>query len=131
MELDNSSYFSSHSMGKSITSYLIGHAICQGYIESIDEPIHDWPLMESTLYYNQPLINLLNMKAGDTHSYERKNDGRFIKTNRNIHGNAPLLKAVKNPLELKDTVAKRNAGYAYSNLTTDVLFSYLDAQNRK
>ena len=124
MELDNSSYFSSHSMGKSITSYLIGHAICQGYIESIDEPIHDWPLMESTLYYNQPLINLLNMKAGDTHII-KKYDGRFIKTNRNIHGNAPLLKAVKNPLELKDTVAKRNAGYAYSNLTTDVLFSYL------
>lgn len=124
MELDNSSYFSSHSMGKSITSYLIGHAICQGYIESIDQPIIDWPLMESTLYFGQPLINLLNMKAGDTHII-KKYDGRFIKTNRNIHGNAPLLKAVKNPLELKDTVAKRNAGYAYSNLTTDVLFSYL------
>lgn len=123
-ELNNSSYFPSHSMGKSITSYLIGHAICEGYMKSIDEPIHDWPLMESTLYYGQPLINLLNMKAGDTNVI-REYGGRFIKTNRNIHGNAPLLEAVKNSLELKGTVAKRNARYAYSNLTADILFNYM------
>ena len=66
-KLNNSSYFPSHSMGKSITSYLIGHAICQGYIKSIDAPIDDWPLMKNTLYYGQPLINLLNMQARDTH----------------------------------------------------------------
>ena len=75
-KLNNSSYFPSHSMGKSITSYLIGHAICQGYIKSIDAPIDDWPLMENTLYYGQPLINLLNMQAGDTHS-NNKLSARF------------------------------------------------------
>ena len=27
----------SHSMGKSLVSYVTGHAICEGYIESVDE----------------------------------------------------------------------------------------------
>lgn len=118
------SYFPSHSMGKSITSYLVGHAICQGYISSVDAPIQDWPLMENTLYYGQPLINLLNMKAGDTHVI-KKYDGKFIKTGRGIHGNAPLLKATRNSLELKDTEAKGGKRYAYSNLTADIIFNYM------
>ena len=124
-ELNNSSYFPSHSMGKSITSYLIGHAICQGYIKSIDEPIHDWPLMESTLYYGQPLINLLNMKAGDSKVMNRKNHSAFAKTGRGIHGNAPLIRAAQNPLELKDTKPIKNPPYWYSNLAADILFNYM------
>ena len=124
-KLNNSSYFPSHSMGKSITSYLIGHAICQGYIKSIDEPIHDWPLMESTLYFGQPLINLLNMKAGDSKVMNRKNHSAFAKTGRGIHGNAPLIKAAQNPLELKDTKPIKNPPYWYSNLAADILFNYM------
>ena len=123
-KFDNSSYFPSHSMGKSITSYLVGHAICQGYISSVDEPIHDWPLMENTLYYGQPLIRLLNMQAGDTNVINEFS-GNFIKTGRNIHGNAPLLVAANNPMELKNTTPKANAKYAYSNLTSDIIFNYL------
>ena len=118
------SYFPSHSMGKSITSYLVGHAICQGYISSVDAQIQDWPLMENTLYYGQPLINLLNMQARDTNII-KSGDGRFIKTGRNIHGNAPLLKAVRNSSELKDTKARGGKRYAYSNLTTDIIFNYM------
>ena len=123
-KLNNSSYFPSHSMGKSITSYLTGHAICQGYIKSVDAPIVNWPLMENTLYYGQPLINLLNMQAGDTHII-KEFDGRFIKTGRAIHGNGPLSMAVRNPKELKNTKAQKNAQYAYSNLTTDIIFNYM------
>ena len=123
-KFDNASYFPSHSMGKSITSYLVGHAICQGYISSVDEPIHDWPLMENTLYYGQPLIKLLNMQAGDTHVI-KKSSGKFTKTGRSIHGNAPLLVAVQNPQELKNTKPKAGAKYAYSNLTADIIFNYL------
>jgi len=127
MVLDNSSYFSSHSMGKSITSYIIGHAICEGYIASIDAPIADWPLMENTLYYGQPLIKLLNMTAGDTDVIKR-NEGNFIKTGRNIHGGAAaggLSAFVKNPRELADTKPISAPQFSYSNLTADVLFNYM------
>jgi hypothetical protein len=127
MVLDNSSYFSSHSMGKSITSYIIGHAICEGYIASIDAPIADWPLMENTLYYGQPLIKLLNMTAGDTNVIKR-NEGNFIKTGRNIHGGAAaggLSAFAKNPLELANTKPISAPKFSYSNLTADVLFNYM------
>ena len=46
-------------------SYIMGHAICKGYIAGIESKINDWPLLENTLYYDQKLINLLNMTAGD------------------------------------------------------------------
>ena len=124
INFDNTSYFPSHSMGKSITSYLVGHAICQGYISSIDAPIGDWPLMENTLYYGQPLIKLLNMQAGDAHVVQ-SGSGRFTKTRRSIHGNAPLMKATRNPAELKNTTAKGGERYSYSNLASDVIFNYV------
>lgn len=121
--ISDDSYFVSNSAGKSVTSYILGHAICQGYIDSIDSPITDWPLMESTLYYGQPLINLLNMRAGDSDvigSYESK----YLKSGRHFHDNAPLSYAVNNELELKNTKPKKNPPYSYSNLATDVLMNY-------
>lgn len=117
------SYFPSHSMGKSITSYLMGYAICNGYISSIDDTISDWPLMENTLYFGQPIINLLNMSAGDTNVIEQYS-GSFIKTGAGIHSQ-PLIEAVENEDELKNTKPVENASYSYSNLTSDILFNYI------
>ena len=34
-----------------MVGYLAGHAICAGYIDSIDSKINDWPLIENTLYH--------------------------------------------------------------------------------
>ena len=75
-DITNETLFFTHSVGKSITSYIVGHAICDGYISSIDEII-DWPLMENTLYQGQPLRDLLNMNAGDMHVVD-KNTTRFM-----------------------------------------------------
>ena len=55
----------SMSVGKTMVSYVAGHAICEGYIDSINSRLNDWPLIENTLYYDQEFINLLNMQAGD------------------------------------------------------------------
>lgn len=124
VHVNDASYFPSHSMGKSLVSYLIGNAICQGYMGGIDEPISDWELMESTLYYGQPLINLLNMTAGDTNVIAPLS-GTFRGSGRNIHGVAPLYAAANNPQELQNTTSDGVHAFAYSNLTTDVLMSYL------
>ena len=101
----------------------MGYAICNGYIGSIDDAISDWPLMENTLYYGQPIINLLNMSAGDTNVIEEKS-GSFIKTGAGIH-NQPLIDAVENENELKNTKPVKNASYSYSNLTSDILMNYI------
>ena len=55
----------SHSMGKSLVSYVTGHAICEGYIDSINVKLNDWPLIQNTLYEDAVLLDLLNMKGGD------------------------------------------------------------------
>ena len=123
LSIDDNTYFPSHSMGKSVTSYLIGHAICQGYISSIDAHLDDWPLMKETLYFGQPLINLLNMKAGDSNVLEEYGDN-FLKSGRSIH-DSPLILAIQNPLELKNTKPVKFPKFSYSNLTSNVLFNYL------
>ncbi len=61
----DSSKYGSASLGKSLVSYVTGHAICAGYIDSVDSRLDDWPLIQNTLYHNQKLIDLLNMSAGD------------------------------------------------------------------
>ena len=121
--IDDNTYFPSHSMGKSVTSYLIGHAICQGYISSIDAHLDDWPLMKETLYFGQPLINLLNMKAGDSKVLEEYGNN-FLKSGRSIH-DSPLILAIRNPLELQNTKPVKFPKFSYSNLTSNVLFNYL------
>ena len=58
----------SMSVGRSMASYTLAHAICDGYIDSFDTRLDDWPLLENTLYYNQKLSDILNMNSGD-HKY--------------------------------------------------------------
>ena len=124
MKLNNESYFISNSVGKSINSYLVGHAICNGYIESVDAPIKDWELMKDTLYFGQPLINLLNMKSGDS-SVIKQFGGEFKNTGRPLHGYAPLLTAVRTEGELKNSKPAKHQNFSYSDLTADVISSYL------
>ena len=63
--MNNETKLRSQSMGKSLVSYVLGHAICEGYIESIDSKISDWNLVKDTLYENHSLIDILNMASGD------------------------------------------------------------------
>ena len=54
-----------HSYGKTITSYILGHAICDGYIDSLDSKIDDWNLIKGSIYDNQKIIDVINMTVGD------------------------------------------------------------------
>ena len=66
--INNETKLRSMSVGRSMASYTLAHAICDGYIDSFDTRLNDWPLLESTLYYNQKLSDILNMNSGD-HKY--------------------------------------------------------------
>ena len=57
--------YHSQSIGKSFASYILGHAICKGYVGGIDTQINDWPILKGTLYDNQKIIDIINMRAGD------------------------------------------------------------------
>ena len=71
--INNETKLRSMSVGRSMASYTLAHAICDGYIDSFDTRLDDWPLLENTLYYNQKLSDILNMNSGD-HKYIEKGE---------------------------------------------------------
>ena len=117
----------SHSMGKSLVSYVTGHAICEGYIDSINVKLNDWPLIKNTLYQDAVLLDLLNMKGGDQKWVgERRNVGsdnriKGVKPEENV--NVIGLEKVMNKY-LKGT-EKSKLIYNYSALTTNVIMNYV------
>ena len=117
-DITNKTLFYTHSTGKSITSYIVGHAICNGYISSIDEII-DWPLMKNTLYQGQPLRNLLNMSAGDKHTVNKS--ANRVMGNKDHHRDMGLETIAK---LLDDTKAKSKNVF-YNNVLTDIIANYI------
>jgi len=73
--LNNETKFYSMSMGKSVTSYILGHAICEGFIDGVDATMNDWPLLRDSIYINQKIINFLNMNTGDQKYIDEFEDG--------------------------------------------------------
>ena len=117
----DTSMYTSASVGKSIASYITGHAICEGKIKSVDSKLDDWPVLEDTLYHNQKLIDLLNMSAGDQ-AYVKNNS--FLNTNRdstNVN-RASVQSMMKN--EFKGS-KKSYAQYNYVDSIPNIVMSYL------
>lgn len=116
-QVDNDTMLFSMSLGKSLTGYLLGHAICQGYIEGVGSTFADWPLLADTLFENQTLQNVINARAGDQ---EHASGAvlRRLKTQidtQSITGIAALLKGSK-PSTLR---------YNYGALPSNVVLNYL------
>ena len=113
----------SHSVGKSLASYITGHAICEGYIDSVDVVLDDWSILNNTLYHGQKLIDILNMTAGDqkylgTKIYQKDDklygEGKTVVTT-NIQ--AMMEKNFQNTKKSKSV-------YNYSALATGVFLNY-------
>ena len=120
----------SHSMGKSLVSYVTGHAICEGYISSVDEKLTGWDVIENTLYDNQVLIDLLNMQAGDQRYVGEKikpHEDSTLKNKkwggRKINVNTVGLKRLMK--KYFQNTEKSQPVYNYSALTTNVIMNYV------
>ena len=129
-----------HSMGKSLVSYVTGHAICEGYISSVDEKLTGWDIIENTLYDNQVLIDLLNMQAGDQkyigernyrtdnilHKLKIKVDefGIENKNGKPINVNTIPLKKVMG-LNFFQNSKKSSSTYNYNALVTNIIMNYV------
>ena len=116
----NDTKWNSMSMGKSLVSYVAGHAICEGYIDGVNSRLNDWPLIENTLYHDQKLIDLLNMAAGDQKVID-DNVG-LIKTKR-WYNSHPISSFVNR--ELKNTKKIKSIRYHYNGLVTNIIMNYV------
>ena len=120
--INNKTKLRAMSVSKTMVSYVTGHAICGGYIDSINSRLNDWPLIEDTLYYDQKLIDLLNMKAGDrnhtqSHNIRIKNTGFDGVHYR--HDTADYMSVFKGTKKIK------NAPFNYTEMITQLIFNYV------
>ena len=115
----------SHSMGKSLVSYVTGYAICEGYIDNLDVKLDDWSTVKGTLYEGQKLIDLLNMRAGDQKIIGEKkfNTDNWIKDNRDLNVNVYPIKEIMK-LDILQTTKKSKPVYNYNALATNIIMNY-------
>jgi len=118
--VNNETKLRSNSVSKSLVSYVLGHAICEGYIEGVDSTMNDWPLVKNTLYENQKLIDLINMNAGDQ---------KLIDSNSSIGGfmagyNTDTNSIYKTMNFFKN-IKKSKPVYNYHDLLPNIIFNYI------
>jgi len=117
---DNNTKWTTASVGKSLTSYVVGQAICDGYIENVDVKLNDWHLIKNTLYENVKLIDLLNMAAGDQ-KYSN-NDKDLV----NIKPKNPNVNSLKYHMDghFKGSKPSKNK-FNYSNIVANIIINYV------
>ena len=121
----NNGLLPSHSMGKSLVSYVTGYAICEGYIDNINVKLDDWSTVKGTLYEGQKLLDLLNMRAGVQNIIgERKyKSDNMIKDNRGLNVNVYPIKDIME-LDILQTAKKSKPVYNYNALATNTIMNY-------
>ncbi|MDC0855115.1 hypothetical protein OAP47_02690 [Candidatus Pelagibacter sp.] len=114
--VNNDTKFRSNSMGKSLVAYVAGHAICAGYIDSIESKIDDWPLLKGTLYEGQKLIDILNMKAGDQ---------KYVYDSMFWDGTEADTQLFASNMYKMQGKKKSKPKYNYNVLLTNLIFNYV------
>ena len=120
---NNKTHYPSMSIGKTFVSYILGHAICDGYIKNIYKPITDWPLIKNSVYYKQSLLDLLNMRARDKKFVD---DDKGLKKTKRWYNNHSLKSFIDNELKgTKKPSGNWNDEYHYNGLVTRIIINYV------
>ena len=120
--INNKTKLRAMSVSKTMVSYVTGHAICGGYIDSVNSRLNDWPLIEDTLYYDQKLIDLLNFMAGDR-NYVQSSNLRIKDIGFDDVSNARDIE--KYMSVFKNTKKIDNAPFNYSQMATELILNYV------
>jgi hypothetical protein len=121
--VDNKTGLRSNSIGKSMTSYLLGHAICQGYIEGVEARLDDWPLVAGTLYENERLIDLVDMRAGDQ---KVVSDSKGLIASGRWYNIFSIGSFARDELKGTKPVGREGArAYHYNGLATNIVLNYI------
>ena len=118
--LNNQTLLYSMSLGKSLGSYLMAHAICRGHIESIDHKLSDWPLVSDTLIASASVRDVVNATMG--HQGYMKNNETFKASNFNVN-NRSIRSIGSLDLAGSRPATKR---YEYGQLPANVALSYIN-----
>ena len=123
--VNNETKLRSNSVGKTMISYVLGHAICEGYIDGVNSKISDWPLVQNTLYQDQKLIDLLNMASGDQ---KYVYDSVILKNGKNkqsVMAEADTRDIYHYMKIIFDNSKKSKPKYNYNIINTNLIFNYV------
>ena len=115
--IDDDTMIYSMSMGKSLGGYLMGHAICKGYINSLSSTLADWPIVKGTLLETATVQDLINASTGDQ-KYIWNNQ---LDSGRDI-GDLTIASITKKELANTKPGKKR---YNYSQFSANVALNYI------
>ena len=126
-KIQNDTKLYSFSISKSFISYILGNAICNGDIKSLDDKISDYvPETKGTLYENSTFKDLINMKAGDTNFASRKaGSATFIYAGQIIQ----KKKTVKEYLAESNNLKTTKKVFNYNNFLTDLVARAIDLKS--
>ena len=119
--VNNDTKFRSNSMGKSLVAYVAGHAICAGYIDSVESNIDDWPLLKGTLYDGQKLIDILNMNAGDQ---------KYVYDSMFWDGTEADSTGFGQSMAKMKGKKKTKSRYNYNIINTNLIFNYVQYKSK-
>ena len=117
---DDDTLLYSMSLGKSLGGYLMGHAICKGYIESVDQKLSDWPLAKNTLLAEITVREVLNSTLGDQEY--RSLIPEYFKTTDRDPGDVSISDVTFR--ELRDSKVGEKI-FAYGQFPANVAWNYI------
>ena len=117
---DDDTLLYSMSLGKSLGGYLMGHAICKGYIESVDQKLSDWPLAKNTLLAEITVREVLNSTLGDQEY--RSLIPEYFKTTDRDPGDVSISDVAFR--ELRDSKVGEKI-FAYGQFPANVAWNYI------
>ena len=110
----------SMSLGKSLGGYLMGHAICKGFIESVDQTLSDWPLAKNTLLENITVRDVLNSTMGD--QKYRNMSPEYFKLSKRDPGDVSISDVVVKDLKGSKSGEKI---FSYGQFPANVAWNYI------
>lgn len=119
--IDNHTQLYSMSLGKSLAGYLMGHAICKGYIGSLDDTLFDWPIIKNTLISKATVRDVINATMGDQEYFHDGTDEFFISSGRNA-GDTNIADLAQNELANSNPSTKK---FAYGQLPANIALNYI------
>ena len=123
-KIKNDTKLYSMSISKSFLSYILGNAICDGHIKSLDDKISKYvPEAKGTLYENSTFKELINMAAGDINFASRKaGSATFIYAGKVISKKL----TVKDYLATSSGIELSKKTFNYNNFLTDLVARAID-----
>ena len=115
--IDDDTMIYSMSLGKSLGGYLMGHAICKGYINSLSSTLADWPILKGTLLETATVQDLINASTGDQKYIWNNN----LSSGRDI-GDLTIASIAKKELANTKPGKKR---FNYSQFSPNVALNYI------